>query len=57
MASTEQVNVVSASNSVMATDYAATTSNLSKFEILTQAGISALSQANSTQQMVTKLLQ
>ena len=55
--STEQVNVVSAENSVTATDYAATTSNLSKFEILTQAGISALSQANSTQQLVTKLLQ
>ena len=55
--STEQVNVVSATNSIMATDYAAATSNLSKFEILTQAGISALSQANSTQQMVTKLLQ
>jgi flagellin len=30
---------------------------MSKFEILTQTGISALAQANSTQQMVTKLLQ
>ena len=55
--STEQENVVAAENSVTATDYAAATSNLSKFEILTQAGISALSQANSTQQLVTKLLQ
>lgn len=57
VASTEQVNVVSAENSVTATDYGQATSNLSKLEILTQTGISALSQANSTQQMVTKLLQ
>ena len=55
--STEQTNVTSAENSVMATDYAAATSNLSKFEILSQTGISALAQANSMQQMVTKLLQ
>jgi flagellin len=54
---TEQVNVTSAQNSIMATDYGAATSNLSKYEILTQTGISALSQANSTEQMVTKLLQ
>lgn len=55
--STEQENVVSAENSVTATDYGQATSNLSKFEILTQTGISALSQANSTEQEVTKLLQ
>ena len=55
--STEQVNVVSAENSVTATDYGQATSDLSKFEILTQTGISALAQANSTEQMVTKLLQ
>jgi flagellin len=55
--STEQENVVSAENSVTATDYGAATSNLSKYEILTQTGISALSQANSTEQEVTKLLQ
>lgn len=55
--STEQVNVVSAENSVTATDYGQATSNLSKLEILTQTGISALAQANSTEQMVTKLLQ
>lgn len=55
--STEQENVVSAENSVTATDYGAATSSLSKFEILTQTGISALSQANSTEQEVTKLLQ
>ncbi|MGC2160796.1 MAG: flagellin [Silvibacterium sp.] len=55
--STEQENVVSAENSVTATDYGAATSDLSKYEILTQTGISALSQANSTEQEVTKLLQ
>ena len=55
--STEQENVLSAQNSIQATDYGAATSNLSKFEILEQTGISALAQANSVQQEVTKLLQ
>ncbi|HEX5234233.1 MAG TPA: flagellin [Silvibacterium sp.] len=54
---TQQENVTSAESAIMATDYASATSNLSKFEILTQTGISALSQANSTEQEVTKLLQ
>jgi flagellin len=57
VATTQQENVTSAQNAIMATDYASATSNLSKFEILTQTGISALSQANSTEQEVTKLLQ
>ena len=55
--STEQENVVSAENSITATDYASATSNLSKYEILEQTGISALAQANTTEQLVTKLLQ
>jgi len=55
--STQQENVVSAQNAVQATDYAATTSNMSKYEILSQTGIAALAQANSVQQEVTKLLQ
>jgi len=55
--STQQQNIVAAQNAVQATDYAAATSNLSKFEILSQTGISALAQANSLQQEVTKLLQ
>jgi flagellin len=55
--STQQDNVVSAQNAVQATDYAAATSNMSKYEILSQTGISALAQANSMQQEVTKLLQ
>lgn len=57
IASSEETNVKSAENNITQTDYAAATSNLSKYEILTQTGISALAQANSTQQMVTKLLQ
>ena len=55
--STQQNNVVAAQNAVQATDYAQATSNLSKYEILSQTGISALAQANSLQQEVTKLLQ
>jgi flagellin len=55
--STQQDNVVSAQNAVQATDYASATSNMSKYEILSQTGISALAQANSVQQEVTKLLQ
>jgi flagellin len=55
--STQQENVQSAQNAVQATDYASATSNMSKYEILSQTGISALAQANSVQQEVTKLLQ
>ena len=54
---TQSENLASASNSIMATDYTKATSMLSKYQILTQTGISALAQANSTQQAVTKLLQ
>jgi len=55
--STQQDNVVSAQNAIQATDYASATSNLSKYEVLSQTGISALAQANTIQQEVTKLLQ
>jgi flagellin len=55
--STQQENVVSAQNALQATDYASATSNMSKYEILSQTGIAALAQANSVQQEVTKLLQ
>ncbi len=55
--SAQQTNITAAENTISATDYAAATSDMSKYEILTQTGISALAQANSTQQMVTKLLQ
>jgi flagellin len=55
--STQAENVTSAQNAVQATDYAQASSNMSKYEILSQTGISALAQANSVQQEVTKLLQ
>ena len=55
--STQQENIVSAQDAIQATDYAAATSNMSKFEILSQTGIAALAQANSVEQEVTKLMQ
>jgi flagellin len=55
--STQSANVTSAQNAVQATDYAQASSDMSKYEILSQTGISALAQANSVQQEVTKLLQ
>jgi flagellin len=55
--STQAENVTSAQNAVQATDYASATSAMSKYEILSQTGISALAQANSMSQEVTKLLQ
>ncbi len=55
--STQQENVVSAQNAIQATDYASATSDMSKYEILSQTGIAALAQANSVEQEVTKLLQ
>jgi len=55
--STQSENVQSAQNAVQATDYATATSDMSKYEILSQTGIAALAQANSQQQEVLKLLQ
>jgi flagellin len=55
--STQQENVQAAQNAVQATDYASATSNMSKYEILSQTGIAALAQANTVQQEVLKLLQ
>ncbi len=55
--STQSTNVQSAQNAVQATDYAQATSDMSKYEILSQTGIAALAQANSNQQNVLKLLQ
>lgn len=57
VASTEQTNVVSAQNNILATNYGQATSDLSKYQILSQTGISALAQANTVQQEVLKLLQ
>jgi flagellin len=55
--STQQENIVAAQNAVQATDYASAASAMSKYQILSQTGISALAQANSIQQEVIKLLQ
>lgn len=55
--STQETNVVSAQNNILATNYGQATSDLSKYQILSQTGISALAQANTVQQEVLKLLQ
>jgi flagellin len=57
VASSEEVNLTSAENNVRATNYGQATSDLAKFQVLSQTGISALAQANSTQQEILKLLQ
>ncbi len=57
VASAESVNLTSAENSITATNYGQATSDLAKFQVLSQTGISALAQANSVQQEVLKLLQ
>ncbi|SEC46484.1 flagellin [Terriglobus roseus] len=57
VAASEETNLTSAEDSIRATDYGQAASNLSKFQVLSQTGISALAQANSVQQEVTKLLQ
>jgi flagellin len=57
VASSESVNLTSAEQSIRATNYGQAASDLSKYQILSQTGISALAQANSVQQEVLKLLQ
>ena len=57
IASSEQVNLTSAENNVRATNYGQATSDMAKYQVLSQTGISALAQANSTQQQILKLLQ
>jgi flagellin len=57
VASAESVNLTSAQSSIQSTDYGAATSDLAKYQVLSQTGISALAQANSVQQEVLKLLQ
>lgn len=57
VASNEQTNLTAAENNIRATDYGQAASDLSKYQVLSQTGISALAQANSVQQEVLKLLQ
>lgn len=53
----QSTNTLAAENDVTATDYGQATSDMSKYQILSQTGIAALSQANQAQQLITKLLQ
>jgi len=55
--STESTNTLAAQNDVTATDYGQATSEMSKYQILSQTGIAALAQANQSQNLITKLLQ
>ncbi len=57
VAATENVNLTSASSNILSTNYGQATSDLAKYEVLSQTGISALAQANTVQQEVLKLLQ
>jgi flagellin len=57
VASVESENLTSASSSIESTNYGQATSNLAKYQVLSQTGIAALSQANSVQQEILKLLQ
>ena len=57
VASSEEVNLSSAQSAILSTNFGQATSDLAKFQVLSQTGISALAQANSTQQEILKLLQ
>jgi flagellin len=54
---TEQENLSSAQNSISATNFGQATTQLSQENILTQTGISALAQANASENSILKLLQ
>ena len=54
---TEEENLTSAENSISATNYGSATTAMSQEQVLTQTGISALAQANSSQNDILKLLQ
>jgi flagellin len=56
VASSEEVNLSSAQSAILSTNYGQATSDLAKYQVLDQTGISALAQANSTQQEILKLL-
>ena len=57
VASSEEVNLSSAESAIRSTNYGQATSDLAKYQVLSQTGISALAQANSVQQEILKLLQ
>ncbi len=55
--SAQTTNLQSSQSTIQDADFAAETANLSKAQVLQQAGISVLAQANSQPQQVLKLLQ
>jgi flagellin len=55
--SVTQVNVASAESNIRDVDFASESANFSKNQILAQSGSYAMSQANSIQQNVMRLLQ
>ena len=57
VASAESENLTAAESNIRETNYGQATSDLAKYKVLSETGISALAQANSVQQEVTKLLQ
>ncbi len=57
VASSESVNLTSAESNITSTNYGQAASDLAKYQVLSQTGISALAQANSVQQEVLKLVQ
>ena len=57
VASSESVNLTAAESSVRSTNYGQAASDLAKYQVLSQTGISALAQANSVQQEILKLIQ
>ncbi len=57
VASSESENLTAAETAIRSTNYGSATSDLAKYKVLSETGISALAQANSVQEEVTKLLQ
>ncbi|MDE1155199.1 MAG: flagellin [Acidobacteriaceae bacterium] len=57
VASAESENLTSAESNIRSTNYGQATSDMAKYQVLSQTGISALAQANSVAQEVLKLLQ
>jgi flagellin len=55
--STALTNTTQAESTITDTDFAAATSNLARFQVLTQAGAAVLSSSNQTTQLVLSLLQ
>jgi flagellin len=54
---TEVQNLTAAENNIMAADIPSAITSLSNLSVLSQTGMAALSQANSQQQSILKLLQ